>query len=58
MTTGQFLDVKLRMLDPIDQILQIGEKFDWVDHLAGIIKSNFKEFQENGHAIKLSFLII
>jgi hypothetical protein len=54
---GQASNIKFTMLEPIGQILQVGTNLTGkTSHVT--IKSNCREFQENGQAIKFPSLLI
>jgi hypothetical protein len=51
-------DVKLTMMEPIRKIMELGAQFDWVEHLAALIKGICKDYQDNGCAIKFLSLLM
>jgi len=55
---GRASDVKKTMVEEITQVYKNMERFNWAEHLADMIRTNCKEVQDSGRAIKFTSLLI
>jgi hypothetical protein len=51
-------DVNMTMVEAIAQVYQNSERFNWAEHLADMLRTNCKEVQDSGRAIKFPSLLI
>ena len=56
--TGQVSDLKLEMLEVVDEIGDIGKIYRWAQYVADMLKTICEKFQESTRIIKFPSLII